>query len=182
MLNLILITCLCAHSLDTVLDLEEGSTISLRSPHSSNNAFILWDIRAPQGKMIVVAFHHMEIESSSDDKMFLYYGENAETLSFSIDSGSCSSWTSLTERGEFNNAYSKFVSRSSSVKLILSTLSTRVNFSLSLRPVEYQGIELICLPLNIHCRYLRHTTRNMTSFNTNYSNDPFLNLIEKKEI
>ena len=165
-----------------MLGLKEGSTLLLRSPKSTVHAFIFWDIRALQGHIITVSYQHMEILSPWDDKMFLYYGENAETLSFSIDYGSCSSWTSLTERGVFNNAYSKFVSRSSSVKLILSTLSTRVNFSVSLRPVKYQGIELICLPLNMHCRYLRHTTRNMTPFNTNYSNDLFLNLIENKEI
>ena len=121
---------------DTVLELTGGSTLSLQSPHSPRNAFIFWDVRAPEGFAISLLFNKMEINSPWDDKMSLYFGKNADVFDPSYDSGT--SWIQLTENGAFKDTYREIISGSSSVKLIFSSV-TIVNFSVTMHLVKSQG-------------------------------------------
>ena len=72
------------------MELTEGSTMSLRSPHSTRNAFSFWDLRAPEGYVISLSFLQMEIGGSQwdDEDLFLYYGEDADNFDTNSDSGS----------------------------------------------------------------------------------------------
>ena len=109
----------------------------LESPKNTQNAYQFWDVQAPKGFVISILFEHIKIYSAWDDKAFLLFGDNAGD--FQGNMNSCDTWISLTDKGQFIKRYKSFVSRSSSVKLVFSSLSTQVNFTVRIRAVRLKG-------------------------------------------
>ena len=121
-----------------MLNLTDESNEMLESPKNTLNAYQFWDVQAPEEFVISTLFENIEINSEWDDKAFLSFGDNASDFQGNLNS--CDTWISLTNKeGQFKSRYKNFVSRSSSVKLVFSSLSTQVNFTIRIRAVRLKG-------------------------------------------
>ena len=125
-----------------MIELEEEKTIDLHSTryldYSQTNAYTFWDIRAPDEFIVLVTFEDIVMESPWDGFTHLYFGDEAE--SFSSPSNSCSTWTRLTDgNGQFIIKYKTFASMSQSIKIIVSSMNTRMRIAVSLQTVTPRG-------------------------------------------
>ena len=137
-----------------MIELEEGKTLDLHSPrypdYSQNSAYTLWDIRTPDEFIILVTFEDIVMESPWDGFTHLYFGDGAE--SFSSPSNSCSTWTRLTDgNGQFINKYKTFASTSQSIKIIVSSMNTRMKIAVSLQTVTPRGEQEYCVASKVIC-------------------------------
>ena len=121
-----------------MLNKENKTTIEYRNP--SKNAYEFWDIQTPSGFVVSVMFEHFDINGDWDSYMFFAIGDNEDQ--FSPNTNSCGSWTSITEQGRFQSKYmfTNFTSRSSSLRLIFSTFTTKATFSFTLQVQKCKGI------------------------------------------
>ena len=112
--------------------------MKLEFTKNTQNTYYFLDVKAPEGFVVSIFFQQMEIEGARDDKEFLLFGDNATDFQGNVNS--CDTWISLTNKdGQFENRYKKFVSRSPSVKLILSSLSAQVNLIVKIRALQLQS-------------------------------------------
>ena len=121
-----------------MLQKEETTTIEYRNP--SKNAYEFWDIQTPLGFVVSVMFEHFEINGDRDNYMFFAIGDNEDQ--FSANTNSCRSWTLITEQGRLQSKYryTNFTSRSSSLRLIFSSVTTEPTFSFTLQVQKSKGI------------------------------------------
>ena len=121
---------------DTITWLTQKESVRFESA-PRQNVFRFWDVRAKDGFVISVVVKQLNITSAWDSKAFLKFGENTTDFRNSSD---CFGWISLMDnKGEFNETFREFASRSSSGKLLFSSLSTEANLLFQLRAVRKKG-------------------------------------------
>ena len=115
----------------------------IKSLQSSGNFYTLWDIKVPPGCVVSVTFHQYELNHTGDTYTSLLFGDN--TSSFSTETGSCFSWTLLTDNhGLLKPEYWKFGSRGSSITLMFSSSVPGHNLFFVLRAIKEQQGRCIC--------------------------------------
>ena len=135
-----------------MLDKENKITIEYRNP--SKNAYEFWDIQTPTGFVVSVMFEHFDINGGWDKYLFFSIG-NIEDQ-FSANTNSCRSWTPITEQGRFQSKYlyTNFTSRSSSLRLIFSSFTTKATFSFTLQVQKCKGILIRIFLRDLNCLFL----------------------------
>ena len=135
-----------------MLQKEETTTIEYRN--FSKNAYEFWDIQTPPGFVVSVMLEHFDIDGDWDNNMFFSIGDNEDQ--FSANTNSCRSWTPITEQGRFHSKYmyTNFTSRSSSLRLIFSSFTTKATFSIKLQVQKSTGIHIRIFRNDFNCLLL----------------------------
>ena len=130
------------------------TTIEYRNP--SKNAYEFWDIQAPPGFVVSVMFEHFDINGAWDSYMFFAIGDNENH--FSANNNPCRSWTPITEEGRFQFKYmsTNFTSRSSSLRLIYSSFTTKATFSFTLQVQKCKGILITIFRRDFNCLFCKN--------------------------
>ena len=132
------------------LILNEDENLLIHSPNypyfCSNNAYSFWAFQVPQRYVIFVDVQHYETEPRWDRYNYMWYGDNADRFP-----GEMSSWKNLlNQNGIFRSLYSRFASKSASLKLIFSSWTLGAKFRISLSAVAAQGkFKIAMLPFHV---------------------------------
>ena len=131
-------------TLISVINLVEGNVTTIQSQHHPSNTlpntYSFLDVQAPLGFIVSVLFEDIHIPFPAENYTYLYYGENVH--SFSAHKEICSSWISLTDKnGRFKQEYGKFVSMTSSVKIISFGFKSGIRYSVKLYAIKPRGKE-----------------------------------------
>ena len=121
----------------TAFEIKAEETHSIRLPDSAKNTFRFWEFKGQEGYVISLSFDLVHISNALDGIMYISFGDNAENYSMTNDS--CT-WTKMNDGTRLK--FSEFTSRSSSVKLIFSSFTTKVSFNVTLRAVKSRGKSL----------------------------------------
>ena len=127
--------------------LEESESIILKSHNHPydvpENSYSYWNILAPEGYVVSIIFHELNTESEWENHTYFCFGDNEIVLSRSLDF--CSPWTCLThENSQLKSSiFGKFVSKSSSLKIVFSSLMPRSGFSFRAGAIKIHGNHII---------------------------------------
>ena len=115
---------------------EESITLNLTS---SGNAYQLWNLMVPENQIMSLQFHHTDALSAWDNFTYLTLNDKTDNMS-DISADTCSAWVHLIDRdGTFKHIYRSFTSRTSSMTLIFSSVTTKYRLSVVIGSTQHEG-------------------------------------------
>ena len=123
----------------TEMLIEEHETLAI---DSSNKTYQYWKIQVPKNCVVSLLFENIDTPSVWDNFTYLRMDNKDDGNLQSINS--CSSSTNVIDiNGQFKTKYTKFTSRSSSLKIIFFTTTPLYKMTLSIKAMKREGNHII---------------------------------------
>ena len=115
---------------------EESTTLNFTS---LDNGYQLWNLRVPENHTMSMEFHRTDKLSPWDNFTYIRLNDNMGKIS-DITVDTFSAWAHLIDRdGTFKPIYRKFASRTSSMTIIFSSMTTKYRLSVVIVSTQHEG-------------------------------------------